>query len=60
MPTAMQSNAGQIGLRQRPISPGFGSEIEDVTLLDMTPDAITALKQLGGGSAASSWCAIRS
>ena len=47
MPTATQSNAGQIGLRQRPISPGFGSEIEDVTLLDMTPDAITALKQLG-------------
>ena len=34
-------------LAYRPISPQFGSELEGVTLLDMTDDEVGALKQLG-------------
>lgn len=36
-----------IGLTHRPISPRFGSELEDVTLLDLSEQGIEALKQLG-------------
>ncbi len=34
-------------LAYRPISPRFGSELEGVTLLDMTDHEVEALKQLG-------------
>ena len=37
----------RITLAHRPISPRFGSELEGVTLLDMTDDEVDALKQLG-------------
>jgi taurine dioxygenase len=47
MPTEIKPIAEHKDLPHSPISPRFGSEVQGVTLLDMTDEAVAALKQLG-------------
>ena len=46
MPTEIKPIAESVDLLHCPISPRFGSEVQEVTLLDMIDEGMAALKQL--------------